>query len=527
MEDLATSSAAAAGGAPARAGAGPLSEKTASLIRLFDRLHAFEAEWKTETWAQADLHTWPIVKYLSVYLVSQKYASGPDGLERFLSATEAGVARARQLRLEFDAASAAALIPQPPAPKASVFVGNTVTLKPVGGVALQLNYDYLRVAMEAAGQPTHSLLYGMRDEELRAQPSLLPHHSLEPVFHFFKANPTVKPLLNEQPGMRDLTAFLGALLGVDAPARLLSFFNFRLTRVFDWVRAWEIWLRAVRAAACSCFNYTSPPFWGLSLAARRIAIPCYEIQHGIQGRLHGAYHWTRVPPGGWSSVPNGRLIWSGAELDTVYPACLPEVTGPGSLQTVAMLMDPRLAAWSPAIASAREQLLGEAEQAWQALGDDRQPRVLFLSDRPTDVDMLGRLVAQDRHRYLFRFHPAHDSLPWPDDVRALLVRSMADHFTRLPLPFALAAADVTLSNASASFIEARYFGVPAVFMSDYARTLRSTYGGTDLIESSAEHCGRDIAALHLARNPAAPRDRLMATLDALPDVREIVTKLVG
>jgi hypothetical protein len=48
----------------------------------------------------------------------------------------------------------------------------------------------------------------------------------------------------------------------------------------------------------------------LIAAARTLGIPTVDIQHGKQGRYHGAYsHWTRLPPGGYALLPDFLWVW--------------------------------------------------------------------------------------------------------------------------------------------------------------------------------------------------------------------------
>jgi hypothetical protein len=150
---------------------------------------------------------------------------------------------------------------------------------------------------------------------------------------------------------------------------------------------------------------------------------------------------------------------------------------------------------------------------------------LFLSQRETDLGVLARLVSDSRCRYYFRFHPSQDQLAAGPDNSVLLSSTMAEACTRLPLPVVMAGADAILSHSSAGFLEARYFGLPSVFLSDYVRTLHPSYGSEDLIASSIEHCASDLSGLELASSSASPQDSLKAMIGRLPDIGGLAAAL--
>jgi hypothetical protein len=504
-----------------------LSEATASLLHLFDYLRRFEEKHATDAWLAGDVHVWPVIKHLCVSLVL-RYASDPDGFDRTIAVADRQFAEGRRRARHFDVEAAAGLLRGNATDGPEfLFVGNRTAFKDLAGLGIQLNYDYLRVALEAQGQRTRSLMTGISEDDIRARPTLLPHDSIEAAAEHLRQNFSTGRALDSLSPMYDLTESLANLLGSRTPERLLSHFDLYISRVEDAAAAWEVALGSKRAKSCLCYNYTNPICWGLSVAARRLGIPCFEIQHGMQGRMHGAYHWAKVPPGGWTTVPNGRLVWSAAELETMYPACIPHVIGPGSLQTLAMVMDPRAATWSAALAGARERLVAEAEPMWRELMPDGRPRVLFMSQRKTDIDILARLVADKQRRYYFRFHPSHDKGSASPEIAALLSAVKADSSTNLPLPMMMAGTDLILCHSSAGFIEGRYFGLPTVFLDDYACTIRDSYGAADLVQSSVERCADDIGGLALQSNPASPIDRVMSMINDLPDPRQLAAELAA
>lgn len=495
-----------------------LSAHTRGVLRLFDWFDAFETRHRTEEWRFEDLHLWPIAKYLSVTTLYRSDRD-PRGLARTLAKFEL-YSTFRRWLAPLRRAVAADVLPGTESEGTSVFLGNATTLREMGGLRVQLNYDYLRTALEARGQQTRSLIAGMSDTELGEAPNLYPHASLGRAMESIRGNASVRAIFDDQPGIGELLEFLGDLVRIRRRRGLLAYLNVQASRVLEAAALWEARFRGSRPVAAYCYNYGGPFGWGLALACRRLAIPCYEIQHGVQGPFHGAYHWTRTPAEGWTCVPPGRLVWSSVEPRFVEAASVAHVTGPGSLQTIAMILNAR----TGPLEQLRVRMIGDAAPLWRELSARSRPRVLFCAQNPGDVDLLARLASDRTHDYFFRAHPRHLLQPSADRSE-LLSASMADACTRLPLPLVMAGVDAIVSHYSSTFIEGRYFGLPCVALSDYVRTLQHSYGRDDLVASSIDRCAADLSALELRPASASPEERLERMSTALPDLDRVVESL--
>src|SRR5207253_11421849 len=86
--------------------------------------------------------------------------------------------------------------------------------------------------------------------------------------------------------------------------RMASFFRPRLERL--------------RPSLAFVVNYYDARCMALILACRELGIRSVDIQHGVQGELHGAYgSWRRVPAGGYAVLPSIFWCWSGDEARTL------------------------------------------------------------------------------------------------------------------------------------------------------------------------------------------------------------------
>jgi hypothetical protein len=65
-------------------------------------------------------------------------------------------------------------------------------------------------------------------------------------------------------------------------------------------------------------SYYSDRGMALLKACHDLNIVTADIQHGVQGNLHGAYgRWTKVPEYGYNTLPNSFLVWSKKEKDNI------------------------------------------------------------------------------------------------------------------------------------------------------------------------------------------------------------------
>ena len=69
-------------------------------------------------------------------------------------------------------------------------------------------------------------------------------------------------------------------------------------------------LDRVRPKAVFLVCYYHPPMNGLMLACHKRDVACVDVQHGKQGRYHGAYtHWSAAPEDGWAMLPSHFWCW--------------------------------------------------------------------------------------------------------------------------------------------------------------------------------------------------------------------------
>jgi hypothetical protein len=97
----------------------------------------------------------------------------------------------------------------------------------------------------------------------------------------------------------------------------LDNFRFRARQVL----AYEDWfseiLKSVKPKVGILTGYYSVEMMGFIRACRKLEIPTFEIQHGVQGNKHIAYHrWSNIPAEGYDTLPN--IFWSWTDEEARY-----------------------------------------------------------------------------------------------------------------------------------------------------------------------------------------------------------------
>lgn len=236
-------------------------------------------------------------------------------------------------------------------------------------------------------------------------------------------------------------------------------------------------LTQLRPQAVFLSNYASFYGWAMAHVCRQAGIACIDIQHGIEGRHNGAYHFASGPPDDWSIVPTYHLTWSQEDADfftAQHPRRRAAVMGTHTGQLARLSDTPVPAAL-------------EALTAYS-------PVLLFTAQFASDI-----LAARELHRkglrVIFRSHPTRrdetHALVGAEDLNTL-------HCTigsELPLSTLIQSCDGMITGYSATILEATAVGKPVFATGAFAELLAEDYtqalGG--LLSVDPEHGGPGLA----------------------------------
>jgi hypothetical protein len=237
--------------------------------------------------------------------------------------------------------------------------------------------------------------------------------------------------------------------------------------------AFERVLRKVRPRLAFVVTYYAGLGAAFLLACRRQGILSVDLQHCPQYRSHKAYHWEALPESGFATLPAVFWNWTTQDADNIC-------------RWAGALSQP----WHRGIYGGHTQFLSlfadtPLMQRWNAKFDDLArgrvfAREILVALQPVggfraSWDALAQQIqaAPSNWRWWIRRHPA--AAPYQDaEYSALLAlrmpNVMVEDASRLPLPILLPRMNVVISQFSGASMEGSLFGVPAIFLSDEART---------------------------------------------------------
>lgn len=201
------------------------------------------------------------------------------------------------------------------------------------------------------------------------------------------------------------------------------------------------------------------------LAARELGISTVEIQHGVQGPLHGAYgQWHAVPRGGFNIRPNGYWCWDERDAETINAWALPSGIFPGAFVGGDAWFD----MWSdvdlPAVRGLHRELSAEGAGA---PGKDILLSLTSTGEVLPDVVLDALRRSPPDWRWWPRLHPANQAqrrAPTLNVLRPFRIReNRIDVATSAPLPGILRQMDAqVVIGPSTVIMQAAQLGIPSI-----------------------------------------------------------------
>ncbi|WP_158859876.1 hypothetical protein [Lunatibacter salilacus] len=114
--------------------------------------------------------------------------------------------------------------------------------------------------------------------------------------------------LKKLPGFEAFLTSVNEYFGMNQ-AQFLSGLIRNLNTVARWKKLYLYIFKKTKPKASFGLCYYSPAMFGMNLAANSMGITAIDMQHGAQGELHPAYHYSKVPTNGYNSLPKEFWCW--------------------------------------------------------------------------------------------------------------------------------------------------------------------------------------------------------------------------
>lgn len=250
-------------------------------------------------------------------------------------------------------------------------------------------------------------------------------------------------------------------LGISLAGVLEPFLNGVMTFIAQR-RAADRWLRASTPSVVLLVCYYETCYLPVISAARALGIPTADLQHGMNGTMHAAYtHFTALPADGYDVLPDWFVTWGAHSSENITRWW----TAPTRHKVIVG------GRWDLAVVSSSRGPRLDTVTAMPS-GTDGCRIVITMQDEPFDSGLLEAMrAAPTSWRWLVRPHPASARYPQAT-AAALTAQLQAAQVTTAEvieddsatLASLLRQADVHVTWASSSWLDAAVFGVPTVFV---------------------------------------------------------------
>lgn len=246
--------------------------------------------------------------------------------------------------------------------------------------------------------------------------------------------------------------------------------------------------------------------FALNLACRKRLIPTVEMQHGVQGPLHGQYAaWTKAPPEGYELLPHAYWCWDEASASTINEWS----RGCGPYHHAVAGGSPWLDYCATLPPAAPDAPRGRRK----GLITLQPPEKIYADGRLLPAFVIDALYkVGDGWIWWVRPHPASpcDAAPLADALQRRGIRAEIERVRLAPLPHLLSQADLHLTHSSSAVLEAESFQLGSIVWSElgaglYANSIENgacrVASDTDsLVQAIRETSGR-AAARNAPRTP--------------------------
>lgn len=487
------------------------------LTRFLDAIQAietFEQNAPVTRWRYRGLHVWPIVKYALVKQLIRAMQSGyqpcthldiyPKVVQkkRRSKITEKAYWRRMKKRAYWQREELFFANPQNALPDftregGALILGSASGLQMQGGHWLSQHHHALRLALAEEGLPSMALYSGVRSADQVSGTELGPDAALDDfVKHIGHSAPIAEVTRSffekHWPAHGSVLATTG-----HAPASFFAFCDTVIARTYAALRHLAPVLRRYKPKAVFASNYANFYGWALAHLCRKHAIPFVDIQHGLQGRYNGAYHWSVTPWRDWSVLPSVQLSWTHSDAELfkgAHKRRKAAVIGPTWFQFERYL----------------DGSSGADVSRLLDLKDPARPLVLFAAQTPEDILMADELRRAGLN-ILYRAHPTARSAGLKLVSTAQADALHCDLASDIPLPLLLKHVNGVITGYSATILEASLRGVPSLASGAYAQLLPEDYeaeiGGLMSLETSTTADARRTHILKWASD-LAPREQI-------------------
>jgi hypothetical protein len=288
----------------------------------------------------------------------------------------------------------------------------------------------------------------------RAYPSMYLNYSLiRPARRILRRYVRMCGSAKHLPGFEEVASAIEEIGGPTArpsPGRALELYQ--MVKVYKLLYSALLRVARPRVAVVHCF-YSFDSF-AIVWACKEQGIPCFDYQHGVQGRFHYAYcDWRRIPLNGYELLPDGFLVWDDQSAENIL-RWAPRGMRVGKIGNL----------WHARSESMRDEFATAIAKLKRQAGG-RAIALFTLQEHVPAKWVLEAIKGSAEVFWLARLHPGHREIRSPF-MRGLSGAENVDIelASTLPLPALLEITSVHVTGNSSVVLEAGMLGVRSIVL---------------------------------------------------------------
>jgi len=230
----------------------------------------------------------------------------------------------------------------------------------------------------------------------------------------------------------------------------------RVDSVLHWARLFEFLINKTQAKFTFGLCYYSNAMYGLNFASNKLGIRSFDMQHGLQGFLHPAYFFNKVPFKGFNVLPEYFWVWEYSSYKNInnwtYDSIHKTILGGNP--------------WIEYI---------NANKSLNMIKTVNKPMILYTLQplKPMLPDYLIEVIKStcEKYSWWLRLHPRMTKLEIAEIEKILYKNNIQEHInikqaSNSPLPFLLNNCQLHISGSSGSIAEAAMMQTPSLIIDE-------------------------------------------------------------
>lgn len=304
----------------------------------------------------------------------------------------------------------------------------------------------------------------------------LSYQSIAPLLRFLSKLQSLRTIKYYLPEIDGMTEALGKYCDSHFILSLAEITK-RYKKTLSYARFFHLLLRIIRPSCVIIQCFYSLDSMALCLSCKKLNIPTYDYQHGVQGRSHYAYgEWGNKPGNGYELLPDGYLVWDSYSALNLKNT----ISHPENVFIIGNL-------WYEFIADAIPGMQAKSEFLLKLSGG-RNIVLYTLQDFDPPEWILNLIKETNTFFWLIRLHPQYQQ--HKEYIRSFLFNCEnynIEEASEIPLPLVLHLSILHITGCSSVVLEAASVGMRSAVTDEIGKAYYSDLIEKDIVTYAPSH----------------------------------------